>query len=124
MIEVLSAGQSSQLGVQSNRVGFRLSGKLTAEERERVFVPEVEGILESQGSIRLLLQIDEDFSGGEPGALDGVFLGRRIDRIEKLAVIGKPDRLFPLKLASRHMKGELRVFSAGEIAEAWRWLED
>ena len=116
MIEVLPASRS-------NRLGLRFSGTLTAEERERVYVPQVEQILKSHGSIRLLLHLDEDFAGGESGAFDGAFLGRHIDQFEKVAVIGAADRLFPVKLASRSMKGDLRVFEPGQVQEAWRWLE-
>jgi hypothetical protein len=116
MIEVLPASQS-------NRLGLRLSGKLTAEEREQVYVPQVEQRLESYGSIRLLLEIDEDFAGGERGAFDGAFLGRRIDRFEKVAVVGTADHVLPIKLASRQMKGEFRRFERDQAEEAWRWLE-
>jgi len=116
MIEVLPTSQA-------NRLGLRFSGKLTAKEREQVYVPQVEHILESYGSIRLLLQFDEHFAGAEPGAFDGAFLGRRIDRFEKVAVIGEPERFFPIKLASRNMKGEFRVFESDQAQEAWRWLE-
>ena len=116
MIEVLPASRS-------NRLGVRLSGKVNAEDRTSTYVPKVDEILNSYNSIRLLVELDEDFAGGDPGGFDGAYLGRHIDQFEKVAVVGNADRLIPIKTAARQMKGELRMFERGQEQEAWRWLE-
>lgn len=119
MIE-LSTGAADTLEVHA-------TGKLHRSDYRNVLVPAIRSMLGRFKTIRVLFVLGDGFEGWSPGAawantiLD---LGHRRD-FERVAVVGAPrwERWCVNFAASPLMKGAVRTFGRGELADARRWLQ-
>ena len=106
-------------------LSVKLSGKLSKEDYEK-FVPEVESLINSQGKIRILLQM-HDFHGWTVGALceDIKFDMKHFKDIERLAMVG--DRKWEAGMAAfckPFTSATVRYFDESQIDAARKWVEE
>ena len=102
-------------------IGFSLSGKLHDEDYH-AFVPQVESVIEREGTARLLAH----FHGWDLHAMwdDMAFGAKHYGDIEKIALVG--DRKWEewmAKICKPFTRAKVQYFDAEQIAQAWTWLE-
>jgi len=108
-----------------NVVGYKVVGTITKQDYD-VFVPQVEALVEDEGSIRMLLDMTA-FKWEEVGAwlADWEFGRKYHDTIEKMALVG--DRKWEEwlgKIAGKFYAQEAEFFSSADPDAAWAWLEE
>lgn len=119
MIEALPRSSGKVLGV-------RLTGKVTEEEYEKVFLPALDDLIKKHGKIRCLYFIDEGFEGWELLAMrDGAKFGlKHRNDFEKFAVIaGQKWAEWASKIAAHLIPAEMKTYTVDQLEEAWSWLE-
>jgi hypothetical protein len=113
-----------KLSESSEKVlGFKVSGKLTDEDY-KVFVPQIEKIIQEFGRISLLLELD-DFHGWDLGAAwdDFKFGMKHSKDFKRVAIVGdKKWEEWMARLAKPFMKAEVKYFEGSQLQEAWEWL--
>ena len=90
----------------------------------KVFVPEIEALIERKGKVRLLLQF-EDFHGWDLHAAwdDITFDIKHYHDLERIALVGNPGwKEWMVKLSKPFTAAEIMFFSTDEIDAAWDWL--
>jgi SpoIIAA-like len=113
-----------KLSESSEKVlGFKVSGKLTDEDY-KVFVPQIEKIIQEFGRISLLLELD-DFHGWDLGAAwdDFKFGMKHSKDFKQVAIVGdKKWEEWMARLAKPFMKAEVKYFEGSQLQDAWEWL--
>jgi len=110
---------------KGNVIGFMLSGRLHDADY-RVLVPEIEALIEREGKIRLLIQL-EDFHGWDLHAAwdDVAFDIKHYHDLERIALVGDQAwEKWMVKLSKPFTGAEIMFFPSDEIDEAWDWLFD
>lgn len=108
---------------RGNLVAIRASGRLTHADY-RDFVPQLEGIIDREGPLRLLVDLS-DFEGWElKAAWDDFLLGvKHVGDFERMAMIGDRDWQ---KIAARVTDAltgcAVRTFGERQWDEAWAWV--
>ncbi len=102
---------------------FKAVGRLTHEDYRR-FLPTLEKILEEEGRISLLLEL-ENFRGWELEAArdDYEFAREHLEQFRRIAIVG--DRRWErwLVALARPFTGvEVRFFTPDQLSEAWDWV--
>ncbi len=118
MIETLSRGSDKVLG-------FKLSGKLHDEDY-KTFVPAIDNAVAKHGKIRLLAQM-HDFHGWDAHALwdDIKFSTTHCTEVEKIALVGEKSwEKWMASVCKPFTMAKIKYFDAGEIDQAWAWLEE
>jgi hypothetical protein len=108
-----------------NLVGFRVSGKLTDRDFKD-FIPQVERIIDENGCIRLLFELD-DFHGWDlQAAWDDVkFSLKHLRDIERLAVVGDREwEQWMVRLAKPFALAKVKYYDKHQLHEAWEWLRE
>ncbi len=110
-----------------NCVGFRVGGKVSAEDYE-VLLPKLDAAIRAHGKINLLVLM-EDFEGwaGLDSAKADFRLGtRQYRRVQRAAFVGQGEwqkRLVKIMdPLTRHT--EERFFETDQLEEAWRWVKE
>jgi hypothetical protein len=110
-----------------NVLGVHASDHLTNRDYEEIWIPQMKDLIQTYGTVRLLLYLDEDFRGWEAGALweDAMFGMRHARDFDKIAVVGGPAwTAWGMTLMNHLMQGEVQTFSGEQLQAAWRWIED
>jgi hypothetical protein len=119
MIEILPQSEGRTLGA-------RLTGKVTDEDYEKVFLPALETVIKEHGKVRCVYFMDAGFQGWKLGAMwdDAKFGIKHKNDFEKIAVIGGPKWAeWATKLASHLMSGEVKTYTIDQLDEAWSWIK-
>jgi hypothetical protein len=119
MFEILSESAG-------NVMGIKVSGKLTTQDYEEGMIPALTDLIKTQGKIRLLCLIAEDFAGWEAGAMwdDAKFFFPHKDDFEKMAIVGAPKWIdWMMKVFAVIMQGEAKTFPADQLPAAWEWIK-
>jgi hypothetical protein len=119
MIEVMAESQGNILGV-------KISGKLTTQEYEEIWMPKVEAVIQAHDKIRCYCLIEDDFQGAEAGAIwdDTKFGFKHRNNFEKLALVdGKKWMEWLMKIFAPLISGEMKFFPREQAREAWDWLK-
>ena len=106
-----------------NVVGYRVSGHVTKEDYATL-MPEVQALVDREGSIRLLLDL-ENFQWEEVSAwgADLKFGQTYRHKIDKLAIVGdKRWQHLIANLADPFYARESKFFHMTDRAAAWEWL--
>lgn len=106
--------------------GFRSVGKLTADDYRDVMLPPLRAAVERGERIRLLFEMGHDF-GETPGGLwEDVKSGASLafgGHWERTALVTDLDwARRAVTLLGWMSPGEVRLFGAGELDDAKRWL--
>ncbi|MGK0271829.1 MAG: nucleotide-binding universal stress UspA family protein [Cocleimonas sp.] len=110
---------------EENTYAMRVSGKITHEDYQKL-LPELEGLIEENKKISLLIEFD-DFKGADFAAMKDDFnFGRKHNNdFEKLAVVGDKKWLkWMTFLTSPFIKGGLKYFERPALQDAWDWLRE
>lgn len=106
-------------------LGYKVSGTVTKSDYE-VMVPEVQALVEQEGSIKVLLDMT-DFKWEKVSAWGSDFrFGRDYHKkIEKMAIVGdKTWEKWLTKVAEPFYAEEAEYFSSGDSEAAWNWLRE
>jgi hypothetical protein len=109
---------------EGSLVGVRATG-LLHEEDYRAILPRLEALFREHGRLRILFHADEGFRGWDAAAAwDDLDFGlsHRSD-FDRLALVGAPSWVeLCAKVSAFLFKGEVRVFPAEAMDDAWAWL--
>ncbi|SIS66380.1 STAS/SEC14 domain-containing protein [Neptunomonas antarctica] len=103
------------------------SEKLTAEDYQNVLVPLINEKIGPYGPLRVVIYLDQSFSGMEAGAVwEDAKLGlEHTEDFLRLAVVGGPDWIeWATKLGNYLIKGETRHFEERQFLQALHWVDD
>lgn len=106
-------------------VAFKAVGKLTHEDYQK-FLPTLESVLEEEGSVSLLLEL-ENFHGWDVEAArdDYEFARTHLESFRRIAIVG--DKGWERWLAAMtrpFVDTEVRFFTHDQLAEAWDWVRE
>lgn len=106
-----------------NIVTLTFKGKVDKEDYDR-FVPQLEGLMEGDAKIRLVVQL-HDFKGWTAGALweDTKFAARHFNDIERLAIVG--DAQWEKSMAAfikPFTTAKVRYFDMQQADQAREWV--
>jgi hypothetical protein len=114
-------------GLPAGTLGFRARGQVTAEDYERVIVPDVEAAFALNRKLRLLYHAGEDFTGFDPGAMwDDAKLGfRHFSGWDRVALVTDVPWLRMTATAMGFaVPAEFRLFPDAELEAALRWIAE
>jgi universal stress protein A len=115
-----------QLPVQEgSTVAFRLSGKLSHADYQ-AFLPRLESLIEEEGRLSVLLELD-DFHGWDlEAAWDDFRFGMEHQTdFARIAMVGQGllQRWMAI-MAKPFVNGEVRFFERDDLGAAWDWLRE
>jgi hypothetical protein len=118
MLEILPETDDKTLVVKAEQ-------KLTHQDYQEVFIPQLNQRLAHTGKIRVLCYLANEFKGWELGAAwdDAVFgINHRHD-FEKIAVVGDEQWIkWATKIGSFFLDGQVATFTSKEFREALIWV--
>lgn len=112
-------------GLPPGTLGFVARGQVTAEDYERIIVPDVEATFALNTKMRLLYLTGDDFVGFDSGAMwnEAKLSARHFSGWERIALVTDVPWL---QLAAGTMgfmvPGAFRLFPTAELDEAKRWI--
>lgn len=112
-------------GFDERTVAVRASGKVTAQDYERVLRPLVDDATVGGGKARLYLELGPEFAGYEPsGMVADAALGLgHLGSFERMAVVTDVGWIRDaLGLFGRLIPGEVRVFQTTATSDAREWV--
>lgn len=108
-------------------LGFRARGQVTADDYERVIVPDIEAAFSLNRKLRLLYHAGEDFTGFDPGAMwDDAKLGlRHFSGWDRVALVTDVPWLRMTATAMGFaIPADFRLFGNAELEVARRWISE
>ncbi|MEZ5461886.1 STAS/SEC14 domain-containing protein [Dokdonella sp.] len=114
-------------GLPEHVIGFELSGKVSAEDYEKVLMPAVDAATAGGQKIGLLYHITPEFEKYEFEAMwDDAKVGfRHLASWKKIAVVTDVDWIrWSVKSFGFAMPGQVRVFDQAGLAAAREWLAE
>ena len=110
-----------------NCVGFKVSGKVTAEDYD-LLLPKIDEAISAHGKINLLVLMDdyEGWDGTEAAKDDLKFGTQEYRQVEKAAFVAENKWM---RRAVKIMdpftrRTEERVFEPDQLDEAWGWIKE
>lgn len=119
MIEILPETEDRILVVKA-------SEKLTRQDYEEIFIPQLNQRLDKYGSIRVLFLLSENFNGWELGAAwdDAVFGVKHRHDFEKIAIVSDQKWVkWATKVGSFFMDGQAATYASSELQDAVKWVK-
>jgi len=108
-------------------VGIRATGRLTDADYKQTLIPRLEALFKEHGKLNVLFDLGRGFEGWDlEAAWDDASFGlkHRAD-FGKLAMVGGPAwAQWTIKLSAFLMTGEIKIFPADRLAEAWAWVRE
>ena len=108
-------------------IGFKVSGKLTAEDYDAL-LPKLDEAISTHGKINLLMVMDdfEGYSSLEAAKNDFEFRTHQYPQVEKAAIVGD------IKWQARMVKildpftrrTDERFFTLEQLEEGWQWIQE
>jgi len=116
MIKALSQSSGSV-------VGYKFSGTITREDYE-TFVPQVQALVEQEGSINMLLDLEEfEWEKISAWGEDMKFGHDYHEKIAKMAIVGdKKWEKWLTKLVDPFYASKAKYFNTTEMDAAWDWV--
>lgn len=112
-------------GFPDDVVAFACRGHVTAHEYQAVLMPRVEQALQQHDKVRVYYQVDDDFTGIEPGAVwEDIKVGMQHRRHwDRIAVVTDVDWIRnTMRAFGFLMPCEMRIFPTTERARARDWI--
>ncbi|WP_293268865.1 STAS/SEC14 domain-containing protein [Neptunomonas sp.] len=103
------------------------SDLLTAEDYKDVLVPLIEEKLPTYGPLRVVIYLDQSFTGMAAGAVwEDAKLGlSHPEDFLRVAIVGGPDWVeWAAKLGNYLIKGETQHFEERQFLQALHWVDD
>lgn len=107
-------------------LGFRAIGKVTADDYERILVPDAEAVFALNHSLRMLYQLGPEFEGFELGAMwDDAKLGlRHLNGWDRVAVVTDVSWVRTMVAAAGFMApAQVELFHDNEFNAAMAWID-
>ena len=117
MIAIMPETESKTLVVKATEM-------LTSQDYEDVFIPQLKQLIDKFGKIRVVLYLDDDFTGWELGAAwdDAIFGIQHRHDFEKVAVVGDKKWVeWATKVGSYFMDGQVATYKSAEFQDAVFW---
>lgn len=114
-------------GLPPGALGFRASGQVSAEDYQRVIVPDVEAAFAITRKLRLLYHVGPEFTGFAPGAMwEDVMLGfRHLSGWDRVALVTDVPWLRAGAMAMGFaVPAQFHVFRNDELEAARRWISE
>lgn len=114
-------------GLPAGALGFIAHGQVTAQDYERVLVPDVEAAFALNRKLRLLYVTADDFTGFDPGAMwDDAKLGmRHLSGWDRVALVTDVPWLRMTATAMGFVvPAEFRLFAQADLDEAREWISE
>lgn len=111
--------------IEDNIFAFKATGKLSEKDYKN-FLPELEKIIQDNGRISLLIEL-EDFRGWETKAAwqDMKFGEEHDDDFKRIAIVGEKSwQKWMTAIGNAFTDTEIRYFSRDQFGDAWDWLRD
>ena len=108
---------------EGNIYAVRVSGTLHHEDYQK-FLPELDSLLQSEGKISVLIELD-DFHGADLSAIkDDISFGlKHSNSFEKVAIVGeKKWHHWMTLISSPFLKSDVKYFDRNALQDAWDWL--
>ncbi|MBS2132192.1 STAS/SEC14 domain-containing protein (plasmid) [Burkholderia thailandensis] len=105
--------------------GFVAKGRVTRKDYEDVLIPAMETALKANRKVRCYYELGPEFSGMDPAAAWEDFkLGiQHLSQWERVAVVTDVEWIrIALSVFRFLIPGEVRVFGAGQSAQARQWI--
>lgn len=112
-------------GLPAGSVGFRAHGQVTAEDYEKIIVPDVEAAFALNRKLRMLYVTAEDFTGFDPGAVwdDAKLRMRHFSSWERIALVTDVAWLRSAATAfSLAVPAQVELFPMSQLDQAKAWL--
>ena len=112
-------------GLPENILGFEATGELTADDYEKVLIPEIESVLEKYKKVRLLYFLGPKFTGFTAGALwDDTKVGlKHWMSWEKIALVTDVNWLRKTFNCIRFLiPGDVKLFGTDNFDAAREWI--
>ncbi len=128
--DILSRGASMLeriMDLPDHVLGFKASGRVTAEDYESMLVPAVETALSHHKRVRLLYVLGDGFEGftGAAAWEDAKVGLRHFTRFERVAVVTSVVWVRnSVKAFGFMMPGDVRVFESDDIQKAREWISE
>ena len=108
---------------KGNTVGYRVSGRITKADYATL-VPEVQALVEQEGNIRLLLDMEQfEWEEAKAWGADMKFGSEFRKKIDKLAIVGnKRWEKWLAAVADPFYAREAEFFKTDDRDSAWEWL--
>ncbi len=119
MIEIMPQSAGNILVVKAMEM-------LTSKDYEEIFIPRLTQLIDQCGKIRVLLYLDENFTGWESGAAwdDAVFGLQHRHDFEKVAVVSDQQWVaWATKVGSYFMDGQVASYKLSEFQDAITWIK-
>src|SRR5262245_21021549 len=114
-------------GFPENVLGLRISGHVSREDYQRVVIPAVDAALKRAQKVNIYVQVDNDFSGLELGALwDDLKVGLgNFSRWERIAVVTDIAWIANALNVFGFLKpGQVEVFPLADAGTARAWIAE
>ena len=111
---------------KGNVIGIRATGTLTDADYKKVLIPRLEQLLAEYSRLRVILYMDDQFSGWDLTAAwdDATFGLRHRADFEKIAVVGGPRWVaLCITFAAFLIAGMIRTFPSDRLQDAWDWVK-
>ncbi|MEO8451890.1 MAG: STAS/SEC14 domain-containing protein [Gemmatimonadota bacterium] len=108
-------------------LGFKATGRVTADDYESILVPAVEKALSHHQRVRLLYLLGDGFEGftGAAAWEDAKVGLRHFTRFDRVAVVTSVDWIrHSVKAFGFIMPGEVRVFESNDLSKAREWISE
>lgn len=113
-------------GSEGNVVGFEVKGKLRHEDYEKLLIPEVDGLIEEHGKVRILTKVGKLEGVELRAAWDDFCFGiKHYSDIDRMALVADEDWAeWATTLAKPFVGGEVKFYRVAQMEEAWEWLKE
>ena len=111
---------------EGNILAVKATGTLTAEDYEKIFIPQLTQLIEEYGKVSVIFLFSENFTGMELGAAwnDLTFGMEHRHDFEKIAVVCDSKWVeWATTLAACLVDGKVVTFSTAEYGEAISWVK-
>lgn len=119
MFEILPKSSNEVLAI-------RASGKLSADDYEKILIPKLNVLFEEHKRVRLLVDFADDFAcwSSAEAAWDDAKIGlEHPNDFEKIALVDAPDWVkWGMKFYCLFFRGEVKAFPRETEEEAWAWV--
>lgn len=112
-------------GMPAGTLGFSAKGQVTADDYEKVIVPDIEAAFALNKKLRLLYHLGESFTGFDAGAMwDDAKLGlRHFSGWDRVALVTDVAWVRNLTVAMGFLApADIRLYDNAELEQAKAWI--
>jgi|SRR5664279_2618274 SpoIIAA-like len=105
---------------------IKATERLTSQDYEKVFIPQLNQLIDKFGKIRVVFYLAENFTGWELGAAwdDAVFGIQHRHHFEKVAVVSDKKWMeWATKIGSYFIDGQVATYTPAEFQDAVTWVK-